>query len=854
MPPDSPCPAREELERLLSGQVAAPRAERLEEHVRECPACAAAARTCHGQDTLVKVLRRAASVAVEGPEDDRVERLVELLTALPRPGAAGEAGPAPTAADCLAPAEGPGEIGRLGSYRVLHELGSGGMGVVFLAEDLVLRRQVALKVMHLALAATPGACERFLREARATAALSHDHVVRIHQVGEDRGVSFLAMELLRGETLAARLQRAGRPPLDEVVRLGREIVAGLAAAHAQGLIHRDVKPANVWLEADIGRVKLLDFGLARVAGEDAFLTQPGMIVGTPAYMAPEQAGGRRVDARGDLFSLGCVLYELCTGHVPFPGAGAAATLLAVRTASPPTPRQVNRQIPAALSDLVMRLLAKDPAQRPATAEGVARELGALDLRPRGAARAKQLALAAGLAVAGALAASWFAPTVLRLVPGGREPASRLAWPAEALRDGKVLAPALAAAKPLFKADFKDGPNGFPQREGKDEREDHGYANGRYFVEVRSGQYYWDCPGPSRSNFACQVIGRVADGKGGWTLDIRNPENHDRGVQITVFADGNIQVAPSAFEPHPFRGPFVGPTAHPAVKRGTAFNALLVVLRDRLLEVYVNGVAVCDPVEADRSITPAVLALGCRSERETRRAEFQQVTVWSAESLPRPEARGATWVSADRPALPPQAVGMRLVLDDPLRHPNGPFCGQRFKNADAEMGYDDGGYFMWADLGGPGRAWSCPCPGRFSNFACQVVGRVRGQPEDGWGLTITDPDGHGLCVRLTRAGTVQVERAPANLWPKQDHRNPAVGPLRLPAVKGGDELDTLLAVLHGRRLEVYVNSVAVCEPIVLDRDFTPSVLTLAALPRSRGMRAEFTRFTVWSADDPRTWYP
>jgi serine/threonine protein kinase len=296
----------------------------------------------------------------------------------------------------LAPAQQPDEIGRLGPYRVLQVLGAGGMGVVFQAEDPQLKRPVALKAMLPALAANDSARKRFLREAQAAAAIQHDHIVTIFQVGDDRGTPFLAMEFLRGESLDARLQREGKLPVPEVLRIGREIAEGLAAAHAQGLIHRDVKPANVWLEAralrapsprtgeetitqgGLGaadyRVKILDFGLARTAGADAQLTQVGAIVGTPAYMAPEQANGEPVDHRCDLFSLGCVLYRLCTGELPFKGPDPLTLLLAVFSANPRPPREVNPAVPAGLSDLVMQLLAKKPGDRPQSAGAVAAAL------------------------------------------------------------------------------------------------------------------------------------------------------------------------------------------------------------------------------------------------------------------------------------------------------------------------------------------------------------------------------------------------------------------------------------------------------------------------------------------------
>jgi serine/threonine protein kinase len=207
------------------------------------------------------------------------------------------------------------------------------MGVVFRAEDPQLQRLVALKAMLPSLAASESARQRFLREARAAAAFHHDHIVPVHQVGEDRGIPFLAMQFLEGEALDERLKREKKLPISEVLRIGREIALGLAAAHKRQMIHRDIKPANIWLE-DLGerglstprfRVKILDFGLARAAGEEGQLTQTGAIVGTPAYMAPEQAQSKSVDHRCDLFSLGCVLYRMAAGKQPFSGSDMYST-------------------------------------------------------------------------------------------------------------------------------------------------------------------------------------------------------------------------------------------------------------------------------------------------------------------------------------------------------------------------------------------------------------------------------------------------------------------------------------------------------------------------------------------------
>ncbi len=297
----------------------------------------------------------------------------------------------------LAPDE-QGGLGRLGPYRVLQVLGRGGMGIVFLAEDTALHRQVALKVMRPSMAQKVAARERFLREARATSQIEHDHIVTTYHVGEDRGVPYMAMQLLKGGTLEAWLSQGNRPTLRQAVRIVREAALGLAAAHARALIHRDIKPSNLWLEnrnAESGgdgprammvtRVKILDFGLARVANEASNLTRIGTIVGTPSYMSPEQARARDLDGRSDLFSLGCVLYRLCTGALAFTGKDATAILVSLVNHTPCPAPELNPEVPPALADLIDRLLAKDPAARPASARAVAEELQAIerDLAGRG---------------------------------------------------------------------------------------------------------------------------------------------------------------------------------------------------------------------------------------------------------------------------------------------------------------------------------------------------------------------------------------------------------------------------------------------------------------------------------------
>jgi serine/threonine protein kinase len=305
--------------------------------------------------------------------------------------------------DFLGPPQSPGEIGRLGNYRVLKLLGSGAMGLVFQAEDVTLKRQVALKTMKKTQAALQVNRQRFLREAQAAAAIEHDHIVTIYQVSEDRGVPYLAMKLLLGETLEDRLNREVKLSVDEILRIGQEITEGLAEAHERGLIHRDVKPANIWLEEGRDRVKILDFGLALACNDgiplpgdnvpagtalgrdsDARLTQTNFMVGTPMYMSPEQADAiPDVDHRCDLFSLGGVLYRMATGELPFPGKTTKVVLNALANKNPRPPIEMNAEMPKALSDLIMRLLSKRRDERPKNARVVVAALAEIREAPSG---------------------------------------------------------------------------------------------------------------------------------------------------------------------------------------------------------------------------------------------------------------------------------------------------------------------------------------------------------------------------------------------------------------------------------------------------------------------------------------
>jgi WD40 repeat protein/tRNA A-37 threonylcarbamoyl transferase component Bud32 len=270
----------------------------------------------------------------------------------------------------LAPPREPGGLGRLDHYDVLEVVGRGGMGVVLKARDNKLQRVVALKVLAPRLAASRPARERFVREAQAAAAVRDDNVVAIYAVSEDGPVPYLVMEYICGVTLEQRIKQGKALELKEILRIGMQLAAGLAAAHAQGLVHRDIKPANILLENSIQRVKITDFGLAHVAA-DTGATLGGALAGTPLYMSPEQARGGPTDHRTDLFSMGSVLYTLCAGLVPFQADTTAEVLDRVRADAPQPLREINPHVPAWLCGLVDKLHAKDAGARPASAREVA---------------------------------------------------------------------------------------------------------------------------------------------------------------------------------------------------------------------------------------------------------------------------------------------------------------------------------------------------------------------------------------------------------------------------------------------------------------------------------------------------
>ena len=310
----------------------------------------------------------------------------------------------------------------IGPYRILDKLGEGGMGEVYRARDSRLDRDVAVKVLPAHLAADPDARVRFEREAKAVAALSHPNILAIHDFGVDGAVAYVATELLDGETLRERL-RHGALPFKKAIAIARDIAIGLAAAHDKGIVHRDIKPENVFLAAG-GRVKILDFGLARQvadAAEDSqtvLKTTPGTVLGTIGYMSPEQVRGQLADQRSDLFSLGCVLFEMTTGRRAFDRPTAAETMTSILREDAPELTSASGRVPPALDQVVRHCLEKQPDERFQSARDLAFALQALSggsmpsgpaavvAAPKSIARWWPAAVAAGSLVIGVAAGHW----------------------------------------------------------------------------------------------------------------------------------------------------------------------------------------------------------------------------------------------------------------------------------------------------------------------------------------------------------------------------------------------------------------------------------------------------------------
>ncbi len=359
------CPTEDTLQRLCRGETNANEEGDLLAHIDTCDVCQ------HAIDQFSNgFIGSAPTLGHADQVSDSLllrERLGQLKVQRPSPQPTGT----PQHRD-LQPwiDDGDTDIGRVDHYDLIRCVGRGGMGVVFEAFDQELQRAVALKMMSPALLVDVANSQRFLREARAAAAINHPSVVAIYAVSKVRDLPYLVMELIEGQSLQSLLQENPQLDVNTVVDVATQLAEGLSAAHEKGVVHRDIKPANVLVQNVTGNVKLTDFGLAYTVSENS-LTQTGTLLGTPEYLAPEQIDGGNADHRSDLFSLGSLIYHLSSGQPPFAGESVVATLRQVTTTALAPLSQANSDVPKWLSELVGRLHEKDPDDRIESAAAVA---------------------------------------------------------------------------------------------------------------------------------------------------------------------------------------------------------------------------------------------------------------------------------------------------------------------------------------------------------------------------------------------------------------------------------------------------------------------------------------------------
>lgn len=383
------CPTSEILYKCVYNELPAAENESVKMHVKTCPKCRASftailkekvGKETQGLDAKPQsVSEQKSDSNTKSPENVVSQNPEKSQSSTPLRTVAPQFKPA---YPFLEPPTKAGSLGCLGDYELVRVLGEGGMGIVFEADDRKLDRKVALKVLRPELT-DENFRQRFEREAKISSSLQDDNICLVYQAGAHNSVSFMAMEFLKGENLEDKLKRDGWLPVPVIFKIAKQIALGLATAHEKKLIHRDIKPANIWLESsgsegDFKRVKILDFGLAKSTEVESNLTAKGMIVGTPNYMAPEQICGEPLDERADLFSLGCVMYRMLSGKIPFEKENTLAVLHAVVESEIPSLNEMDQKLPKEVYGLMTKLLCKDPSGRPATARKVVAMIEAIE--------------------------------------------------------------------------------------------------------------------------------------------------------------------------------------------------------------------------------------------------------------------------------------------------------------------------------------------------------------------------------------------------------------------------------------------------------------------------------------------
>ena len=343
------CPEDEILIQLVYNQLPNDRRSELEMHLDNCEHCCGRIQDLTESDFVASFdpdqhfeLSDIPDVITQGEDGGSANRNIQHLVEL------------------FEPVDDETNLGQLSHYTIVQVIGEGGMGVVFRAVDIRLDRPVAIKMLSPLLAANDDARERFLREARSAAAIDHSHVIKVYDVDEWKGVPFIVMQLVEGETLRQLVESTGCCSVQQITMIADQVCAALQAAHSAGVIHRDIKPSNILLNPEHTQVFVADFGLAR-AVEDSSITLRGTIAGTPGFMSPEQADGKAVDHRTDLFSLGSVLFFCATGEEPFQGESTASILRRVSEVSTTTPNF--EEVPAEVRAIVRKLMARIPDDR-----------------------------------------------------------------------------------------------------------------------------------------------------------------------------------------------------------------------------------------------------------------------------------------------------------------------------------------------------------------------------------------------------------------------------------------------------------------------------------------------------------
>ena len=420
MPALTPCPDVHTLKRILGSDSQEPQDDQLRGHLNDCPRCAHVLEEEDRADPLLSKLRQPSQVlntfvSVEFPAD-LLEKIRNLPVLVPDRRAA-----ANDVLTSLRPAQAPGELGRLGPYAIYAIVGQGGMGVVFRARHLQLKRAVALKILQPYLTGSGEGLKRFLNEVQVLAALDHPNVVRLHEIGADNGVHYLAMKFIAGETLDARIKRENKLSVRTALRICREIALGLEAIHAPGVIHRDIKSSNIILEQETDQVQILDLGLAKPGfADDLQLTHSLALLGTAAFMSLEQATTpRQVTTLTDLYSLGAVLYHAVTGQLPYTGRDAFDVIAALRQGPPPPPEKVCPDLPKDVGRLIGWLMARQVEDRPHGARQVVEEIDRILEVPQPAPplprrRGRWIAVAAALLLTALPFLFYCGPAVIRI--------------------------------------------------------------------------------------------------------------------------------------------------------------------------------------------------------------------------------------------------------------------------------------------------------------------------------------------------------------------------------------------------------------------------------------------------------